>query len=258
MRVLKNKKLPYIPAVKQNIDDCSDLPYIPAEPLGKKSSAYYICGNVGSGKTSVVISLLTSHPTKKNPNVPKFLYRFFDHCYVISPSMKTLPLHKLKISEDRLHGKYSDDILNDIIEQEQEGENLNNMIWMDDCIRDLSRSKILCKTILNRRHCTQNDEEDNQSGLSLFITSQKYNALPLIHRCNMSHFIIFPTKNQKELNCIKEELMGDLNPDQQEEVFNLSWDEPHSFLFIDNTKKTDDRYYKNFDKIIINEDENNY
>jgi len=254
MKVLKNKKLPYIPEIKQKIDDTSDLPYIPASPLGQKSCAYYVCGNVGSGKTSTVVSLLTSHPTKKNPTIPKFLYRFYDHVYIISPSMKTLPLSKLRISDDRLFSKYSDSVLEEIIETEQDSENLNNMIWMDDCIRDLTKSKILCKTILNRRHCTQNDELENQSGLTIFISSQKYNGLPLIHRTNMSHFILFATKNQKELNAIREELMGDLNADQQKKVLKLAWSEPYSFLFIDGTKPRDDRYYKNFDKIVFDEE----
>ena len=72
-------------------------------------------------------------------------------------------------------------------------------------------------TVLNRRHVMQNPAENGQSGLSIIITSQKYNGLPLYLRTNMSHIVCFATKNQKELSAIKDELLGDLNPKQQEE-----------------------------------------
>ena len=83
---------------------------------------------------------------------------------IISPSMNTLPLSKLKLKDSRMFMKYNDEILDDILEEEREGENLNNVIILDDCIRDLSKSKNLCRTILNRRHQTQNNDEEGQAG----------------------------------------------------------------------------------------------
>jgi hypothetical protein len=57
--------------------------------------------------------------------------------------------------------------------------------------------------------------------------------LPLSLRCNMSHVIVFKTTNNAELSAIKNELMADLNPQQQNEILELAWSEPYSFLFID-------------------------
>jgi len=169
MKVLKNTKLNFIPVIKMPVDDLTDLPYIPASPLPAKSFALYIVGSPGSGKTSLWNSLLLSHPTKKNKNIPRMYYRFFDHIWLISPSMNTLPLSKLKLKDDRMFMKYNDEILEDILEEERDSENLNNVIILDDCIRDLSKSKNLCRTILNRRHQTQNNEEDGQAGLSIIL-----------------------------------------------------------------------------------------
>ena len=210
MKVLKNKKLNYVPPVDMPIDSLNDLPFIPSAPLPAKSFALYIVGAPASGKTSLWNSLLLSHPTKKNKTIPRFYYRFFDHIHLISPSLNTLPLEKLKLNEERCHMKYNDDILEDILEEEKEAENLNNVIILDDCIRDLSKSKNLCRTILNRRHQTQNKEQEGQAGLSILITSQKYNGLPLYLRANMSHLIVFATKNKKELDALRDEVMVDL------------------------------------------------
>ena len=75
------------------------------------------------------------------------------------------------------------------------------------------------------------------AGLSVIITSQKYNACDLITRVNMSDIILFKTENQKELNCIKEELMGDLEKDVQDKVLKLAWKDKYSFLLIKNYLK---------------------
>jgi hypothetical protein len=68
----------------------------------------------------------------------------------------------------------------------------------------------------------------DMASLSLMITSQKFNMLPLSLRSNMSHIIVFRTTNNAELRAIKDELMSDLNPQQQDEILELAWSEPYS------------------------------
>ena len=60
----------------------------------------------------------------------------------------------------------------------------------------------------------ENSEKENQSGLSIFIISQKYTLLPLEYRNATSDFIIFKTSNFTELKRIKEELCTDLTDDE--------------------------------------------
>ena len=255
MKVIKNNILHSVPVIKQKVDDLSDLPYIPADPLPKKSFALYIVGFSSSGKTTLLLSMLLSHPTKKKPDIPRFYYRFFDKIFLISPSKDTLPLEKLKIDESRIFAKYNNEVIEEIVDTEKEGENLNNVIVIDDSIKQIKNNPRFHSLILNRRHITQNPDEDNQAGLSIIVMSQKYNAADLITRVNMSDIILFRTENSKELNAIKEELMSDLDKDLQTKVLKLAWKDKYSFLYIKNYLPTKDRYYVKFDKIIFDNDE---
>jgi len=249
MKVVKKSYLSDVPLIQSDVDK-ENFPYTPFSPLPKRFSIY-ICGSPASGKTSLWTSMLLSHPTKKAPKKPRYYYRFFDNINLISGSLQTLPIKKFGLPEEQLHNKYSDGLLNEIIEDIQGDENYNSLIVLDDVIRDLTRSKILTSVILNRRHCTQNPNEDDMASLSLMITSQKFNLLALSLRCNMSHVIIFKTTNNAELRAIKDELMADLNPQQQDEILDLAWSEPYSFLFIDVFASRNKRYYKKFDLIEI-------
>ena len=255
MKILDNKILTHVPPIKQTVDDLSDLPYIPADPLPKKSFAMYICGFSSSGKTTLWNSMLLSHPTKKKPDIPRFYYRFFDKIFIFSPSKDTLPLDKLKIGDDRIFIKYTNEDLQNIIDEEKEDENLNNLIILDDSIKQIKNRPEVHKLVLNRRHLTQNPNEEGQAGLSVIITSQKYNAVDLILRTNMSDIFIFKTENQKELNAIKEELMADLSPEQQEELLKEAFKEKYSFLYIKGYEGTKDRYYIKFNKVVFDEDQ---
>ena len=210
MKVVKKSYLSDVPLIQSDVDK-ENFPYKPFDPLPKRFSMY-ICGSPASGKTSLWTSMLLSHPTKKAPKKPRYYYRFFDNINLISGSLQTLPIKKFGLPEDQLHNKYSDDLLKEIIDDIQGDENYNSLIVLDDVVRDLTRSKILTSVILNRRHITQNSNEDDMASLSLMITSQKFNMLPLSLRCNMSHIIIFKTTNSAELRAIKDEVMADLNP----------------------------------------------
>lgn len=254
MLVLKNKILTHVPPVKQKVDDLSDLPYQPSSPLTKKSPAIYIVGFSSSGKTTLWNSLLLSHPTKKKKHIPRFYYRFFDKIFLISPSKDTLPLDKLKIDPSRVFSKYSDEIIEEILENEKEGENLNNLIVIDDSIKHIKNNPKVHSLLLNRRHLTQNPDEDGQAGLGILITSQKYNATDLILRTNMSDIFLFKTENQKELKAIKEELLMDLSPKQQDELLKRAWSKKYNFLLIKGYEPTENRYYINFDKVVFPKD----
>tara|TARA_R110002124_G_scaffold18991_1_gene76705 strand:+ start:139 stop:642 length:504 start_codon:yes stop_codon:yes gene_type:complete len=161
----------------------------------------------------------------------------------------------LKLDESRIFDKYSDEALEEIIDIERDGENHNNLIIIDDSIKQIKNRPGFHRLVLNRRHITHNNGEEGQAGLSIIVMSQKYNALDLIARTNMSDVILFRTENRAELNAIKAELMADLSPEQQDEVLRLAWDQKYSFLLIKAYNGTPDRYYRRFDKIVIKDDE---
>jgi len=243
MKIIKNQ-LSEIPPFKSKIDNLDDLPYIPQKPLNNmcKSFLLYVIGSPGSGKTSCIMSLLTSHPTKKQPNKPKYMYKLFDNIHLISASLQTLPKSFTKLLPDeKKHNKYSDDLLIDIIDTLQQGENENNLLVMDDCIKDLNRSKILSKVCLNRRHICQDEEQEGNAGLAIMIISQKFTLLNLEYRNACSHFIIFKISNFTELKRIREEIAYDLTDEEFNQLTKLAWKEKYSFLFIDLNKEKNNK-----------------
>lgn len=257
MIVLKNKILNEINPPQQEIDSEKDLSYIPTKPLPSKSHAMYIVGEPASGKSSLMTAMLYQRKTKKKPNVNKMYYRFFDNIHLISPSLHTLNLNKLKLNPERLHTKYDDELLTDILEEMKDGENENNLIIVDDCIRDISRAdKNFTKCVLNRRHCTQCGDKDGQAGLSLWVTSQAYKLMPLHLRVNFSDYILFRTDKKSQREAIRDELMSDLDKDQQDEIFKIAWKNKHDFLLIKGSEPSENRYYHKFNKIVVNKQSN--
>ena len=255
MKILENKKLNNISITKQSIDDTSDLPYIPAEPLPAKSFAMLIVAPAGGGKTSFWTSLLLSHPTKKKPDINRAYWRYFDKIILFSPSKDTLPMDKLRLDESRVFLKYNDEDLLNFIEEEKEGENLNNLIVLDDSIRQIKNNKEVQKLVLNRRHLTHNPEEEHKAGLSVLITSQKFNAADTYLRNNMSDIIIFKTSVKNELEAIKNDLMSDLDKELQDELLKKAFEKKYGFLYIKNYMPTKDRYYINFNKVVFEDED---
>ena len=146
------------------------------------------------------------------------------------------------------------DIKTIIKNEKDSGDNNNVLLIFDDLIRDISGKKgmYLEKLILNRRHAIQNKDNDKvKSGLTIFITSQSYNMLPLRMRKNLSDIVLFSSTNAKELNSIKDELMYDLDKNQQNNILKHCWNVPYGFVYIKSNATTTDRYYQNFNKIVI-------
>jgi GTPase SAR1 family protein len=242
----KRNKLSTVPLIDGDCGRKYDFPYTPKPPL-PSHGAIFIVGSPGSGKTSLLTSLLLSHKTKKHPNHPKYYYRYYDNVYVISGSLQTLPIKEFGLKEDHVFDCYSEGTMEKILEQEKEEDNGNSLIIIDDCIDSLKKSSVLTHTVYNRRHITQNDKDKTRAGLSIWVTSQKYNMLPLRYRSNMSHLIIYPTSNHSELKAIKDELLGDLSKDEQDRVLAEAWSEPYSFLFVDAFGPQGKRLYARFD-----------
>ena len=234
-----------IPKAACDIDSCSDLAYKPKSPLPAKSFCMYIVGSPGSGKTNLWQSLLLSKD-------PKYYTKFFDLVHLISGSLATLPKKVIKaLPDERTSNQFSDELLTEIVQKLQSGPNTNNLIILDDVIKDLKRSKILSKVFLNRRHCTHDENQDKNGGLSIIVTSQKYTLLPLEQRTACSHAILFKSANRQEIDRIREEIMFDLEPAQQDTLLKEAWREPYSFLFIAINAPRDQKYFIKFDRVEI-------
>jgi len=80
----------------------------------------------------------------------------------------------------------------------------------------------------------------------------------LEYRNAVSHFIIFKTSNLTELKRIKEEIMYDLEDYEFDTLTRLGWKDKYSFIFIDLNKPKKDKYYIRFDKVVFDDDDDEY
>lgn len=252
MKIIKND-LSEIPKAPCDVDNLDDLPYIPHKPLPVKSFAMLICGSPGSGKTNLLLSLLMSKGKKK------YYRKFFDKIYLISGSLATISKKFIEnLPEEQIYDEYNDNILLQIIDELQQGPNYNSLLILDDVIRSISRSRNLSKIFLNRRHITHNTDEEGCGGLSVMLTTQKFNLAPLEFRNSMSDIIIFKSGNSQEVNAIKSELMTDLSTDLQNKLLKEAWKNKYSFLMIKPNADINNKYYIRFDKVTFDENDLEY
>jgi GTPase SAR1 family protein len=255
MKIVKNK-LSDVGKAQCDCENLSGLPYIPHAPLPCKNFAMLLCGAPQSGKTNLLIQLLMSHSTKKvRKNL--YYYGFFDKIQLISPSLATLPeTFKKNLDDSQKNNKFSDELIEKIINEFYNGENTNNLLLLDDCVKDIHRSRILSKIFLNRRHICQNNDKITEdcphtASLSIIVTSQKFSLLPLEFRAALSDIIVFKSSNKSEINRIKDELLFDLSPEDQDELLNNAWREAYSFLYIKPNNTLENKYFIKFNKVIF-------
>jgi hypothetical protein len=148
-----------------------------------------ITGSVRSGKTSMLVNLLTSPHVYKNG---------FHAVYAIIPTHSVASLKKnIFDKHPRMHDKLNLVTLDRIYEQVMRDgeEKLNNLLIMDDVttsLKNLDVQMLLKKLIYNRRHYR----------VSIICLVQSYNAMPLAIRKTISHLACYKPRNKKEMSAI--------------------------------------------------------
>jgi len=232
-------------------------------PLPKKNFSIYIVGRPRSGKSTILNSLLCNDGRKlpTGGHKSRFYYKVFDMIFCFSASIATSE-NKPRIPDNRIFEEYDGELLGEIIELIKEGDNKNCLFIFDDVIRDMMKHdgenvKILHKMLLNRRHITHNEQDedpDHLSGCSSIITSQRYNMLPLFIRSSgLSHLILLKVSNQKDLQDIHIECASEMPYKKFKKMCDFVWDEDHNFLFIILDEKIENKFYKNFDRLCLTE-----
>lgn len=264
-RLQKNKDNCDIDPIKYAGDRISDDMKAIPEFLPKIGFSFYIVGRPRSGKSTLLNSMLCSDGRKirnSNQHKSKFYYKIFDKVFIFSPSIKT-STKKFPLPDKNIYDDYDPEILTNLIENISQIENINCAFIFDDVIKTLNKNggenaNILHKMLLNRRHILYNPDdtnEDNISGCNTFITSQRYNLLPMtIRTSGISHLILFKITNQKDLNDVWVENSPELSFKQFKKICEFCWDEPHNFLYMILDEDITRKFHKNFDRIQIDED----
>ena len=135
-----------------------------------------ITGSAGSGKTSMLVNLLTSAQAYK-----KVFYAV--HCIMPSHSVASLK-RNVFAKHPRMHDELNFVTLDKIHEtvMRDAEEKLNNLLILDDVtasLKNFEAQMLLKKLIFNRRHYR----------LSIIILVQSYNNMPLAIRKTISNVV---------------------------------------------------------------------
>lgn len=168
----------------------------------------------------------------KSNLIMNMIYRWykpvFDEIIFISPTVKNDKTCKMLYNDDdiiKIDENLEEDldmILSEIVNQQNEtseDERKHILIILDDCLGFLKKG--LANLCSRYRHYK----------ISLIITSQSFRSIPVITRCNSSHYILFRTNNKKELDKLEEEFSGNfLN---FIDLYKEATNEKYSFLYLD-------------------------
>lgn len=206
-------------------------------PMG--SRIFGIIGPKGSGKSSIMLSLLTS---KKSP-----FRKYFNNIFLVSPTAKYDDKMKPLQEEVDSEGKYWDalteqtaqEIIEMIPDLNKGVKKPQNLIILDDVTHSFPTGKkpnAISALFTNSRHLKS----------SIWVVTHKYTSMPPIFRNQMDCLFIFRTNSKVEIESFKRDLTCDEN--LFEEKLNEATQEDHSFLFI-NLVGGKCKMYKRFDEI---------
>jgi hypothetical protein len=197
-----------------------------SDPLPKTASFLGFIGAPGSGKTSLMMSMLTN---------PDMYHKAFHHIFFVCPATSRASINGdpwKDHPEDKLFDELTPQVLQFVHEFSKvaSAEKQYTLLILDDCAAELKNKeieRILKYLVWNRRHLK----------LTIWIMSQSYIALPLSIRKALSHAIMFRPRNKKETQAIFDELLF-LPKEQHELIVNHIFPEndEYGFLFLDTNK----------------------
>jgi hypothetical protein len=232
-------------------------------------------GKKGSGKTTVLVNLLRS---KKSP-----YYNEYDRIYMFSPTGRKDKKLEFLVDEISEYGNFYDELTNEAMgevldkitafneqyiedqmpsdESENEHDPIfgivpkkkkkkakkpkvirdpRNLVILDDCIHSIPNSQ-------KANYLNQLATQSRHFKTDVWITTQKYNKLPLLIRTQADTLTLFRTDNDKEFKAIADDWA--INDDLLRKVFDFATNEPNSFLHISffGGKPV---FYKKYDRII--------
>jgi len=239
---IKTLDKPDLGHIKMNCDD------IIAEKLTKypmineafsTTSFNVLVGRMGSGKTSLLTSL-----------VKKVFKKCFETIYVFMPSNSRASIENdiygKHLPEEQLFDTLTLENLTEVYSsiQENASEGYNSLIIIDDfqvALKDPEILKVLQKIITKMRHLRT----------TIFLLQQNFQALAKPLRELASNLIIF-NLGKSQLEKVFDEVIQ-LHKDKYQEIIDISFKDPHDWILINLHKSRS--IYRNFDKLIVNENE---
>lgn len=215
----------------------------PYSEIIKFPNKVLLCGSTGTGKSVVLHNILE-----------KMYKNFYDKLYFFSVNSNyeednlTLAERNPKTSVELIDTDYIEKITkiwNDIYEDQNIRKNKKRKLKkycfvFDDLItnKKFMKSKAVADLyIMGRKYNCQ-----------IFSLTQKYKAVPLLHRLNTQNLIIFNDQGPNEVKKLAEEMSsGAYGYKFIQNIFSNTLSKiPYSFLHIDRTKPINKRFMLNF------------
>jgi hypothetical protein len=205
-----------------------------------------ICGKAGSGKTSLLINLITS----KKPN--RIYRKVFDKILLVMPnnskkSIKNNPFEDLP--DDQTFDEFNNEVINKVKSVREEFDELdkkkkrtrNQLLILDDItatLKNIDIQKSLIELATNRRHYK----------LSIILLVQFIRSIPRPVRFQITTIIFFKPCNNLDSSIIEEEFIN-LPKETYKDLTRFVWVNAHDYLLIN---KDSESFYKNLNKIKFN------
>ena len=184
----------------------------------------------------------------------KVFNKKFDLVYVVSPSLKTSKDNPFEcLPPDQIENELTVEFL-ERFERDVTESGKRVLLLLDDVVNDIRKNKgvdkALAKILYNRRHITA-DGGDDSNGVSIWLTTQAYNRIPLMLRKVANGLIAWKLKNVKEIESIFSEYVVGLSKEQFFDILKFVYRTPYDFLYINMDEPWDTMYHRNFNKLIL-------
>jgi hypothetical protein len=197
-----------------------------------------------SGKSTWITNMLCKRGKCYN--------RKFDKIYIVSPSLKTAKDDPYEcVPDDQKEKELTLEFLERFQDEIEESRD-RVLLLLDDVVTDIRKNKgvdkALSKILYNRRHITA-DGGDEANGVTVWLTTQAYNWIPLMIWKVANGIVAFKLKNVKEIMSIFDEFIVGLSKEQFIKILQYVCKEPYDFLFLNFDKGWDQMYHRNFNEL---------
>lgn len=237
MLKLKTNKKPYLNIPSFSVDNKlkDKLDNIEIFKLMNKSHFGLFLGKAGSGKSSLVISFLSSKDAFK-----KCFHNVFLFCPANSRSSIKDDFWENNLEEEQIYDDLTIDNLIDAYSKiEQDSlQGFKSLIILDDVQKNLKGDceKFLLHIINNRRH----------NRICIWICCQNYKTIPLQVRLTLTDLFIFKVGKQ-EIENIYEELT-EIDKNKFNIITNNAYKNIGDFLYLNCLSQ---RLFNNWDEIVL-------
>jgi len=206
--------------------------------LMNKSNFTLFLGPAGSGKTSMIISLLNT------PDLFRYIYHTI-YLFMGKNSRDSIKgsFFDKQLPPEQIYDDLTEDNLNEVYDKIRDDAELGylSLIIMDDVQRQMKNKeveKLLLHIVNNRRHLRT----------SIWCANQNYINIPRPIRLGLTNIFCWKVKKREIENLLTEQIES--TKDEFIEINKLCFNEPHDFLFLDTNSQ---RIFSNWDEIIIDE-----